>query len=100
MNIELSQTQLDVVVRAFDGLLSNPDVIDFNMASFSPLPYLEGLNDKLKTFQNREEAVQITLDFEDWTTFFPYLELARSNVFDIEDAEILDELYERYLLKE
>lgn len=89
--------QLDVVVRAFDAIISNSDQIDFNMASFSEISYLKGLNDKLKTFQNSEKFAQITLDFEDWTIFFPYLQHSVSAVYDIKDAEILHDLYEKYL---
>ncbi|MFD2588927.1 hypothetical protein ACFSQJ_18520 [Croceitalea marina] len=97
ITIELEQLQLDAIVRSFDYVLSNPHDIDFSMASFSALSYLEGLNDKFKTFQNQKKSVQIRLDIDDWATFFPYLEHAKSTVFNIRDAEMLDGIYEKYI---
>lgn len=97
ITLELDREQLDIVVRAFDEVLKNPDDIDFSMGSFSPLPNLQGLNNQFKTFQNGDDAVKIPLNLDDWATFFPYLDHSRTAVFDIDDAEVLDELFEKYL---
>ena len=97
INIKLNRAQLDVIVRAFDDILNNPDDIDFSMGSFSSLHYLQGLNDQFKTFQNGDDPVKIPMDFNDWTTFFPYLDHSRGAANDMQAAEILDKLFEKYL---
>ena len=61
IDIQLSQEELDVVVRAFTSIIDDPDEIDFSMMDLQSI-------DKL-----------IPLNFSEWVVYAPYVQHAASD---------------------
>ena len=97
INIELDQTTLGVVVDAFTHMLENPDEVDLSMGNLSSLSHLQGVTDKLKSYQGSEDPVAIPMDFGDWTTYSPYIDYASTVVPNDEDGVVLEDLHYKYL---
>ncbi len=97
INVELDQETLGIVIDVFEHALENDDEIDFSMMDLSPIEELRELTEKLKTYLGDQDPAVISMDFNEWVTYEPYVYHADDLLISDEASAVMSKLVGKYM---